>query len=51
MLSSTKRGPSVEGLEATFEADQGLMRLYSGIWYGSLALFVLWLGCVAFHSL
>lgn len=52
MLSSAERvATHAESLEAVLEADPELMRLYSGIWYGSLALFALWLGCVALYSL
>ncbi len=51
MLSPIERASAhAENLEAALEADAGLMRLYSGIWYGSLALFALWLACVAYSS-
>ena len=49
MPNSVERAAHTKALETAFEADAELMRLYSGVWYGSLALFALWLGCVAFY--
>ena len=37
-----------EDAEARLEADPERMRVYSGIWYGNLALFALWLACMGY---